>query len=114
MQNLDRGSLIRSHTLPIKVVQFGEGNFLRAFVDYAIKVLNDSVGFNAGVAVVQPIENGMVALLNEQDGLYTLFTKGIKQGEEVQEKILIDTIVKGVNTYDDFEEFLGIGTGAGT
>ncbi|TLF46220.1 tagaturonate reductase [Maribacter aurantiacus] len=111
MENLKRESFSSSGSLPIKVVQFGEGNFLRAFVDYAIKVLNDTVGFHAGVAVVQPIENGMVPLLNEQDGLYTLFTKGIKQGEEVQEKILIDTIVKGVNPYDEFEEFLELARG---
>ncbi|MDC6403954.1 MULTISPECIES: tagaturonate reductase [Maribacter] len=106
MENLNRESSSNSGALPIKVVQFGEGNFLRAFVDYAIKILNDTVGFNAGVALVQPIENGMVSVLNEQDGLYTLFTKGIKKGKEVQEKMLIDTIVKGVNPYVNFEEFL--------
>jgi tagaturonate reductase len=106
MENLNRESFSNSGALPIKVVQFGEGNFLRAFVDYAIKILNDTVGFNAGVAVVQPIENGMVSVLNEQDGLYTLFTKGISQGEEIQEKLLIDSIVQGVNPYDEFEGFL--------
>ena len=106
MQDLNREFLLNSRSLPIKVVQFGEGNFLRAFVDYAFKILNDEVGYNAGVAVVQPIESGMVSLLNEQEGLYTLFTKGVVKGEEIQENILIDTIVKGVNPYANFEQFL--------
>ncbi|WP_026837354.1 hypothetical protein [Gillisia sp. JM1] len=65
--------------LPIKVIQFGEGNFLRAFVDYIIDKLNTETNFNAGVAVVQPISDGMVEMLNEQDGLYTLFMKGVKK-----------------------------------
>lgn len=81
---------------------------MRAFVDYAFQVLNDEVGFNAGVAVVQPIEKGMVSLLNEQDGLYTLFTKGIRDGAEVQEKILVKNIVKGIDPYKDFEAFLAL------
>lgn len=106
MQNLNRELLSNPKTPPIKVVQFGEGNFLRAFVDYAFQVLNDQVGFNAGIAVVQPIEKGMVSLLNEQDGLYTLFTKGIKNGTEVKEKVLIKNIVKGINPYVQFEDFL--------
>ncbi|WP_149304026.1 tagaturonate reductase [Pareuzebyella sediminis] len=95
--------------LPIKVLQFGEGNFLRAFVEYAFQKLNQEVGFNAGIAVVQPIAKGMVTLLNDQDGLYTLFTKGIKNGKEVEEKELITNIVKGVDPYANFEEFLSLG-----
>ncbi len=94
--------------LPIKVVQFGEGNFLRAFVDYAFQKLNKKIGFNAGVAVVQPIESGLVHLLNEQEGLYTLFLKGVKKGQEVENKELIENIVKAVNPYEDFEEYLNL------
>ncbi len=108
MQNLNRKFNNSVNNLPIKVVQFGEGNFLRAFVDYAFQVLNDEVGFNVGVAVVQPIEKGMVSLLNEQDGLYTLFTKGIEDGAEVQEKILVQNIVKGINPYEAFNAFMSL------
>lgn len=93
---------------PIKIVQFGEGNFLRAFVDYAIYELNKAAHFNAGVAVVQPIEEGLVSMLNDQDGLYTLFMKGIKENEIIEDKKLIDTIVTGVDPYEDFEMYLNL------
>ncbi|MEK6263883.1 MAG: tagaturonate reductase, partial [Clostridium sp.] len=53
-----------------RVLQFGEGNFLRAFVDWQIDKMNNKAGFNGSVVVVQPIEFGMVDKLNEQDGLY--------------------------------------------
>ena len=70
--NLNRKNIAVNANLPIKVIQFGEGNFLRAFVDYAFQKLNEEVNFNAGIAVVQPIDRGLVKMLNEQDGLYTI------------------------------------------
>ncbi|MGB5437377.1 MAG: tagaturonate reductase [Maribacter sp.] len=106
MQQLNRTNTAISETQPIKVIQFGEGNFLRAFVEPAFQKLNQEVGFNAGIAVVQPIDKGMVSMLNDQDGLYTLFTKGIKDGKEVEGKELITNIVKGVDPYTDFDQYL--------
>ncbi|NOR27915.1 MAG: tagaturonate reductase, partial [Lutibacter sp.] len=106
MKKLNRKNTGLEQKLPIKVVQFGEGNFLRAFVDYAIQKLNKECDFNAGVAVIQPIDKGLVAMLNGQDGLYTLFMKGVQKGEEIQEKELISNIVKGVNPYSDFKSYL--------
>ncbi|SDG93188.1 tagaturonate reductase [Winogradskyella thalassocola] len=103
---LNRKNLGLEKTLPIKVVQFGEGNFLRAFVDYTIQQLNKSADFNAGIAVVQPIDKGMIKMLNDQDGLYTLFLKGIQKGEEIQKTELITNIVKGINPYSDFQQYL--------
>ena len=81
MKKLNRKNLGLNNDLPIKIVQFGEGNFLRAFVDYAFQILNDTLNYNAGIAIVQPIETGLIKMLNEQDGLYTLFMKGINQRE---------------------------------
>ncbi|MBB1193127.1 tagaturonate reductase [Flavobacterium sp. SOK18b] len=106
--NLNRKNTNLEVLSPIKVVQFGEGNFLRAFVDYAFQELNDSLEFNAGIAVVQPIENGMVDLLNNQDGLYTLFLKGLTKGQEIQEKKLITNLVTGINPYVNFQDFLAL------
>lgn len=103
---LNRKNLGLEKTLPIKVVQFGEGNFLRAFVDYTIQQLNKSADFNAGIAVVQPIDKGMIKMLNDQDGLYTLFLKGIQKGEKIQKTELITNIVKGINPYSDFQQYL--------
>lgn len=107
-QKLNRENLGKEAKFPIKVVQFGEGNFLRAFVDYAFQVLNKKVDFNAGVAVVQPLEGGLVNMLNDQDGLYTLFLNGIKKGEKIQEIEVIENIVKGINPYTEFDQFLAL------
>ena len=108
MKKLNRKNIGLEEKLPIKIIQFGEGNFLRAFVDYAFQKLNEAVNFNAGIAVVQPIDKGLIHMLNEQDGLYTLFMKGVKKGEEIQQKELISNIVKGVNPYTDFNEYLSL------
>ncbi|GAA4294103.1 tagaturonate reductase [Aestuariibaculum suncheonense] len=108
MKKLNRANVGLEAKRPIKIVQFGEGNFLRAFIGYAIQELNKEADFNAGIAVVQPIDRGLVNMLNDQDGLYTLFMKGIKKGEEIQEVELIDNIVKGVDPYANFAEYLSL------
>ncbi|WBL24727.1 tagaturonate reductase [Zunongwangia sp. HGR-M22] len=106
MEKLNRKNANLTTTLPIKVVQFGEGNFLRAFVDFVIDKLNKEANFNAGVAVIQPLAGGLVEMLNEQDGLYNLFMKGVKQGEEIQEQRTISCIQKGINPYKNYEDYL--------
>ncbi|MCF6297448.1 MAG: tagaturonate reductase [Flavobacteriaceae bacterium] len=106
MKKLNRENIRIENKLPIKIIQFGEGNFLRAFVNYAFQQLNKKIEFNAGVAVVQPIENGLINILNDQDGLYTLFLNGIKNGQKIQKKELISNIVKGINPYTHFEEYI--------
>lgn len=108
MKKLNRVNTGFETLLPIKVVQFGEGNFLRAFVDYAFQRLNKEVGLNAGIAMVQPLKEGMVNLINDQDGLYTLFMNGIKKGEKIQDIELITNIVKAINPYTDFADFIAL------
>lgn len=108
MKNLNRKNLGLKKLQPIKVIQFGEGNFLRAFVDYAFQRLNKEVDFNAGIAIVQPLKDGMVHLINDQDGLYTLFMNGIKKGEKIQDIELITNIVKAINPYTDFADYLAL------
>lgn len=61
---------------PERIIQFGEGNFLRAFVDWIIQKMNEKVGFNSSVVVVQPIDRGMVDMLNAQDCLYHVNLQG--------------------------------------
>ena len=106
MKILNRRNANITEPLPIKVVQFGEGNFLRAFVDFVIDKLNKEANFNAGVAVIQPLAGGLVELLNKQDGLYNLFIKGVKEGEEIQEQRTISCVQKGINPYKDYDEYL--------
>tara|TARA_R110002051_G_scaffold229291_1_gene291278 strand:+ start:388 stop:1833 length:1446 start_codon:yes stop_codon:yes gene_type:complete len=105
---LNRKNIAINTNYPVKIIQFGEGNFLRAFVDYAFQKLNNEINFNAGVAVVQPIDKGLVKMLTDQDGLYTLFLKGYQKGKEVEEKHLITNIVKAVDPYQNFQEYLNL------
>jgi len=105
---LKRANIGLEEKYPIKIVQFGEGNFLRAFVDYALFELNKTAGFNAGVAVVQPIDRGLIDMLNAQDGLFTLFMKGVKNERIIDDIALIDNIVKGINPYKSFEDYLSL------
>src|SRR5690606_36930824 len=107
-EKLNRKHIGEKENLPIKILQFGEGNFLRAFVGYAIQELNKKADFKAGIAVVQPIDKGLVTMLNDQDGLYTLFMKGIKKGKEIQEVELISNIVKAIDPYTDFNAYLNL------
>ncbi|MBQ2894954.1 MAG: tagaturonate reductase, partial [Clostridia bacterium] len=75
---------------PTKIMQFGEGNFLRAFVDWIVQDLNDKNIFSGGVVVVQPVPMGRVLDLAKQDGLYTLCLEGIDKGQVVQSRQIID------------------------
>ena len=74
---------------PVRVLQFGEGNFLRAFVDYFIDELNEKADFNAKVVLTQPLAQGLADMINDQEGLYTLFLRGRENGEQVNRKRVI-------------------------
>lgn len=108
MEKLNRKNTGLESTRPVKVLQFGEGNFLRAFVDYAFQKLNKEVDFNVGIAMIQPLENGMVDMINDQDGIYTLFMNGIKKNEKIQDIELIDNVVKGINPYKNYDDYLAL------
>lgn len=91
---------------PERVLQFGEGNFLRCFVDWMFHQLNKKAGFDGSVVVVQPIDKGMVNMLNEQDGLYTIYLRGLKNGKAESNHEVIDVISRGINAYEDFPSYL--------
>ena len=93
---------------PEKIIQFGEGNFLRAFVDWIIWKTDKATDFNAGVVVVQPIDKGMVDVLNGQDGLYHLNLQGIDKGTPVDSLEMIDVITRGINPYSDFDSYISL------
>ncbi|MCH5204381.1 MAG: tagaturonate reductase [Oscillospiraceae bacterium] len=105
MKELNRSNF-QAVDRPVKIMQFGEGNFLRAFVDWILQNLNDAGVINAGVAVVQPMPMGRVAELEKQDGLYTLCLEGIDKGEKVQSKRIIDVINDCVNPFVQYDKFL--------
>jgi len=105
MKSLNR-STVTTNTFTERILQFGEGNFLRAFADWMIQQMNQKATFDAGVVVVQPIDQGMVKVLNDQDGLYTLYLNGIKDGKAVSEQQIIDCIQRGINPYEDYAGYL--------
>ena len=91
---------------PERIIQFGEGNFLRAFVDWIIYNMNEKADFNSSVVVVQPIEKGMVEMLNAQDCLYHVNLQGLDKGEAVNSLTKIDVISRALNPYSQNAEFM--------
>ncbi|MDE7004653.1 MAG: tagaturonate reductase [Oscillospiraceae bacterium] len=85
---------------PEKVLQFGEGNFLRAFVNYWFDVSNEKAGWNGKCVLVQPIAPGLAGLINDQEGLYTLYLRGRENGEKVDKKRLISSVSRCLNPYE--------------
>lgn len=105
MKDLNRTNF-KTGERPIKIMQFGEGNFLRAFVDWIIQNLNDSGVINSDVAVVQPMPMGRVKDLENQDGLYTVCLEGIDKGEKVQSKRVIDVLRDFINPFEQYDKYL--------
>ncbi|HOO84136.1 MAG TPA: tagaturonate reductase, partial [Prolixibacteraceae bacterium] len=103
MQKLNRQTAPNTKKHTTRVLQFGEGNFLRAFTDWMVHIMNKEANFDAGIDVVQPLATGMVDMLNSQDGLYHVYLKGIKNGKPVTEFTLVDCVNRGINPYVDFD-----------
>ena len=93
---------------PVKMLQFGEGNFLRAFVDYFFDVSNEKANWNGKVALLQPIAQGLSELINEQDGLYTLYLRGTEKGEKVDRKRVISVVDRCYSPFNNWEEIKDI------
>ncbi|WP_258105612.1 tagaturonate reductase [Marinoscillum sp. MHG1-6] len=97
-----------TQNLPIKIVQFGEGNFLRAFVDWFIDQLNEKADYNAGVAIVQPLEFGMVDMLAKQDSLYHHLLQGLENGKTVDDARLISCVQKAINPFQNLGDYYAL------
>ncbi len=95
----------RPTSLPIKIIQFGEGNFLRAFIDWMVDYLNVHAEYNTGVAVVPPRTAGQIDRLNDQHGRYHLLTQGVENGKLIDELKLITCIQKAVDPFNNLNSF---------
>jgi tagaturonate reductase len=96
-------------SLPIKFIQFGEGNFLRAYVDWQIDLLNERAGLNAGVVVVRPRGHTVKPLLDVQDGLFTTLIQGLNEhGEAVKEYRTITCVQREINPVTMYADFLAL------
>ncbi|HBI6861440.1 TPA: tagaturonate reductase [Enterobacter cloacae] len=92
---------------PERIIQFGEGNFLRAFVDWQIDLLNEHTDLNSGVVIVRPIQSDFPPSLSTQDGLYTTIIRGLnEQGEAVSDARLIRSVNREISVYSQYDEFL--------
>ncbi len=95
-----------NEVFPERVVQFGEGNFLRAFADWMIDEVNARQLFHGNVLVAQPIRHGMAGALNQQDGVYTLLMRGVQNGQVVEARRIITATRRAVNPYEQWSELV--------
>lgn len=110
MATLNRSDF-QGPSFPTKVLQFGEGNFMRAFVDWQLDLLNEQTELSAGIAIVRPIDTGFPPLLNEQDGLYTSVIRGLNEhGEAVEQTRLIRSVNEEIAIYQDFARYMELAT----
>lgn len=93
----------------VKIIQFGEGNFLRAFVDWMIQVTNEKNDYNNEVYLIQPRDNDNVYRLGEQDFKYHVNLRGYENKKTVDKIVQIECIVDGLNTHKEYNKFLSLG-----
>lgn len=91
---------------PIKVLQYGEGNFLRAFVDYMFDVCNEEGSFDGNIVMVKPTNHGNVDKFKAQDSRYTVSLRGITDGKASVKNRLITSIADTVASYEDFDRYM--------
>lgn len=101
---------IEKPALPIKILQFGEGNFLRAFIDWQVDIANEMGVMNAGIAICKPRPNtkgtkGTIEVLQEQDCLYHTYLEGVKDKKPVKEVRLIKSVQCAFNPYEEYEKY---------
>lgn len=91
---------------PERMIQFGEGNFMRAFVDWQLHQMNEQGLFQGSAVLVQPIEQGLGGMLAEQDYLYTVLLNGIQQGQQVNSREIVTSVSRVINPYTEYEAYL--------
>lgn len=92
---------------PIRVLQFGEGNFLRAFADYALDVANEENGFNGNAAVIMP-RAGKTGRFSKQNNLYTVCLRGQQNGKVYKEDRVITSVAEVLSARDEYEQFMAL------
>lgn len=93
---------------PIKVVQFGEGNFLRGFVDYMIDIANEQGKFNGDIVLIKPIDFGNLELFHNQDCQYTVSLRGIVDGEAKILNRQVTSVADAVDTYGEYDKYMSL------
>ncbi|MBA4055817.1 MAG: altronate oxidoreductase, partial [Marivirga sp.] len=106
LKKLNRITAKTNRIRPIKVLQFGDGNFLRGFADWMIDVLNEKTDFNGDVRIIRPQRKGQPEIKDDQDGLYHVVLNGLQNGRTVTETRLITCVAGSVNPYSELDLFL--------
>ncbi len=93
---------------PIRVVQFGEGNFLRAFVDYMLDIANEKGVFGGSIAVVKPISFGTLERFHNQENLYTVILRGKENGEVIDDSRVVTSVSKALDCAEEYDAFMAL------
>ena len=108
MKKLNRTTAKATLERPVKIVQFGEGNFLRGFVDWMVDILNEKSNFNGAINIVQPRTSGRGDRINTQEGLYHTWLVGLQDGQEINETRLITSVKGLIDPFKDYQAFLSL------
>jgi tagaturonate reductase len=112
MKSLKRTNFSHLPNLPVKVVQFGAGSFLRGFVDWIVDVMNEKQCFLGHIQIIQSVSSSADNSLNDQDGLYHVVTKGIEAGKTTEQIRLISCVRATINAQEDPQRFFEIAANA--
>ncbi|MGI6030098.1 MAG: tagaturonate reductase [Eubacteriales bacterium] len=93
---------------PEKILQFGEGNFLRAFADWMINKANAQGLYKGSIVLCQPIAPGLAKMINDQNGVYTVAMRGAENGQPVERIEKITSVSRCINPYEDYEALMEI------
>jgi tagaturonate reductase len=97
---------VKTVNRPEKILQFGEGNFLRAFIDWMVDITNEKTDFNGSVVLVQPLDRGLADMINDQKGLYTTVLRGIQDGKAVEDFRAITSVSRCLDPYAQNAEYM--------
>ena len=101
-------SLAPAPARPVKVLQYGEGNFLRAFVDYMIDIANEKTDFNGSIVLVKPIAFGSLDRFHDQDCRYTVILRGLEDGQRVEKTRLVSSVADAVDAGSEYEKYAAL------
>ncbi len=107
MESLNRAKTGKKDR-PIRVVQFGEGNFLRAFVDYMIDIANEQGKFDGDIVLVKPISFGNLENFHKQDCQYTVSLRGNIDGEGRKVNRIITSVADAVDAVEEYDKYMAL------
>ncbi len=108
MKPLNRTTSNKTQKAPERIIQFGGGNFLRAFTDWMIDILNKETDFNGSVVIVKPTEKGDYDALKKQEGLFHVAIDGVREDALVSKVVLVESVSRVIQPYTHWDEYLDL------